>query len=713
MTLVLPMLLAQVLGLTKYHFVYVSLDSTMSVAVAGTFNGWNKDANPMKVSSDGKTWSLDLDIKFGRHQYKFVRNGSEWIVDPKAIKNEDDGNGNINSVLIINPPDFINTAKRGDGNIASSAIEHTTALPYFNLDGTTGILKVRTRKGDVDSVSIRSGGKSYPGTLDSSDDYSDTYRAEMPWDGKANLDYKVEITDGAKTESRSYSINAKTFHPFVVPTWVENSVIYQIFPDRFANGDVTNDPKNVMAWDAQPTYSNRFGGDAAGVAKHIGYLKGLGVNAVYFNPIFQSPSNHRYEADDYKKVDPEIGTNAEFVRLTKGLKQQGIATILDFAFNHTSIRNVHFKDLVKNGANSQFRDWYFPKNFPVIPDNPSTYEAWSGFGSMPKLNTANPATSKYLLDVCQYWLRDVGIDGMRLDVANEVDPKFWRMMRPFAKSLNNNAWIIGEIWGDGNPWLQGDQFDSVMNYQFRDAAIRFVAHNSDDATQFAANLTRVNKSYPAQVSRNMMNLLSSHDTPRFLTECGGDKDLAKLGAALQFTWIGEPSIYYGEEIGMVGGKDPDNRRGMEWSKATQDNDMLAFYKRLIAVRHNTKAFSAGDATFVSSDKEGGMFSRVGAHDAAMVLFNRSSQPKQFQVRVPKAVEKLAKQGLFDAFTGTGYSAPARPFTVNVKPKSFVILVTNSSSNSSLSIHIGNIVARGGRGSVQRRANLSNRSTKQS
>ena len=248
-----------------------------------------------------------------------------------------------------------------------------------------------------------------------------------------------------------------------------------------------------------------------------------------------------------------------------------------------------------------------------------------------------------------------------------------------------------------------------MNYQFREAAIRFIAHNTEDANQFAANLTKVDKSYPPQVSRNMMNLLSSHDTPRFLTECRGDRELAKLGAAIQFTWIGEPSIYYGEELGMQGGKDPENRRGMEWSKATPDNDILNCYRKLIQARHRTKAFSEGKAEFLFTDKEGGAFDRVGSTDAAIVVFNRSNHAKQFQIRVPKAVAKLAKRGLFDAFSGSGYPVPERPLIVNLKPKSFSILVTNSNSNSSLSNQVGYPVTMSGRGSVQRRANLNNRS----
>ncbi len=703
------LMLAQTLGFKIHRFVFVPNEQSSSLSVAGTFNGWNKDASPMQLESDGRTWSLIVELKFGQHQYKFVRNGTEWLTDPKAEKNEDDGNGNINSFLTIVPPDFINSAKRGDGLIANSAIEHRGTLPYFNVDGKTCSIGIRTRKNDVQSVTAIVNGKRIQAHVDHTDDLYQYNRAEFEWNRKADLNYKFELKDGESVKTLPFSMKASTYRPFEVPNWVQNSVIYQIFPDRFENGDQRNDPKDLVPWEGKPTWFNRFGGDVAGIKKRSGYLKDLGVNAVYFNPIFKSPSNHRYEADDFMKLDPEFGTNEEFKELTGSLKQKGISTILDFAFNHTSYRTPEFADIVKNGANSQYKDWYFPKKYPVVPDDSSTYEAWFGFGSMPKLNTVNPATTKYLLSVCKYWLKDVGVDGMRLDVANEVDSKFWRIMRPFAKTVNTNSWIVGEIWGDGNPWLQGDQFDSVMNYQFRDAALKFIAKGTIDARQFATNLTNVNKSYPPQVSRNMMNLLSSHDTPRFLTECGGDKALAKLAAGLQFTWIGEPSIYYGEEIGMEGGKDPDNRCGMEWSKVNPNNEMLSFYKKLIKVRQSTNAFSSGDANFLSSDKDGGVFTRVGKKDAAIVVFNRSNQPKQFSVSVPKSVSKLAKRGLIDAFTGVGYSAPERPINVNVMPKSFSILVTNSISNSSLSNSDGNLVSVTGRGSVQRRANLTNRS----
>lgn len=709
MILVGALMTVQDFGAPKHHFSFYSDRPAKSVSVAGSFNDWNKDATPMKLEADGRTWSVDVALRAGRYHYKFVRDGGEWMVDPKAIKNEDDGNGNTNSVLVISPAEFAKPAKRGDGEITKAAIETGKSWPYFNVDGSKATIKIRVRLGDIAKVNATVNGRSLPATLDYADDLYEYYRVEFEWNTKSDLTYRFELLDGAsKVESEPISLSAKTFKPFVVPNWISNSIIYQIFPDRFENGDKSNDPADVMPWDGKPTYANRFGGDVAGIEKRMGYLRDLGISAIYFNPIFKSPSNHRYEADDYLKVDSQFGTNDEFKKLTKDLQSKGISTILDFAFNHTSPGTDQFKDLIKNGPNSKFKSWYFPKAYPIkVGENPN-YEAWYGFPSMPKLNTVNPETRDYLLQVCKYWIQDVGIRGMRLDVANEVNMDFWRTMRTYVKSLRSDEWIVGEIWGDGNPWLKGDQFDSVMNYQFREATLQFVAKGTTDAKQFADSLMKVLKSYPPQVSRNMMNLLGSHDTPRFLSECGGDSQLAKLGAALQFSWVGEPSIYYGDELGMDGGVDPANRRGMEWNRATQDNQMLAYYRRLIQARKRTKAFATGEAEFLWAEGKTGAFSRTGSEDAALVVFNRSDSEQTISLKVPAAIQKMAKRGLFDALTGTAYAETGRPINLKIQPKSATILVTNPFSNTSLSTRRSS-----GRDSVQRRANLINRSQKQS
>ncbi len=642
---------------------------THTVSVAGTFNNWDKNALPMIRDADGKTWRVTTPLAFGKQSYKFVVNGEKWITDLHAVKNEDDGGGNLNSVLLLFPADYTAPARANDGILAASALEHNQMPPALNYDRGKLSLSLRARPGDVRNVAVVVDGKRFPLQKQSEDELYARYGATVPWDRKRDLVYSFELVDGAKTfryganglhtdtAVKPFTLSATTYKPFVVPSWVERSVFYQIFPDRFDNGDKSNDPKDVQAWNAKPEWFNRFGGDVAGVEKHVDHLTSLGIGAVYFNPVFQSPSNHRYDAEDYKRIDKEFGTNQQFAQLSKALDKRGIRTVMDFVFNHSATTFFAFQDVRDKGAASPYKGWYFINSYPVrIGENPN-YQAWYGFASMPKFNVMNPPTHEYLLSLVDYWKSILPLSGMRLDVANEVDPRFWRDLRVKAKAIDPNLWIVGEVWGDGSPWLQGDQWDSVMNYQFRDACLRFFAEEKTTPTQFMNRLIALDRSYAPQVSRNMMNLLSSHDTPRFLTQCKNDAAMHRLAATLQFTWIGAPSIYYGEEIGMEGGPDPDNRRGMEWQKATPTNPMLPYYKKLIATRNKSRALQSGDAqVLLTSDTDGTLaFSRTLDQDVAVVVLNRSRETRTVTVPFGKAAatvrEVLRTRGFTDAISG--------------------------------------------------------------
>ena len=663
-----------------HPFVFAAPAGTKSVSVAGTFNNWDKAALPMTKSADGK-WRVSARLPLGKTHYKFVVNGETWITDPGA-KSEDDGGGNTNSVFVLLPTDYANPARVGDGAITRSALKHDTVPPFLNYDRGRLSLSLRVRPGDAQSVAVIVGGKRYALAKESGDELYARYSAQVPWTRKADISYTFALTDGAKTfgyganglspHPKPFVVKSATFKPFAVPGWVEKTVFYQIFPDRFENGDTTNDPQDVQAWNANPEWFNRFGGDIAGVEKHVGYLDNLGVGAVYFNPVFASPSNHRYDATDYKGIDPQFGTNAEFARLTKELDKRGIKTVMDFVFNHSATNFFAFQDIQNKGEASAYKDWYFVQSYPVrIGANPN-YAAWYGFASMPKLNVLNPPTHDYLLSLVNYWTTTVPLAGMRLDVANEVAPQFWRDLRVRAKTINPDLWIVGEVWGDGSPWLKGDQWDSVMNYRFRDACVGFFAEEKTTPTQFANRLVTLEKSYAPQVSRNMMNLLSSHDTPRFLTQCKGNAAMHRLAATLQFTWVGAPSIYYGEEIGMTGGADPENRRGMQWDKAGADNEMLTYYKKLIALRNAHPALQSGDAKILTtSDADGTMaFSRTFGTDAAVVVLNRSRAPRTVVVAVPAA---LRNGKVTDAFTGEPVAVSGGVATVELAPLTGAVL----------------------------------------
>lgn len=624
----------------QHTFIFKSDKPLKSVAVAGTFNGWNKNANTLKADADGRTWRATVPLNYGKYLYKFLLDETNWIVDPAAKTQENDGEGHQNSVLLIAPPDYQIPASPNDGKTAKSALLHESRVPFLNYDQGKLIFALRARPYDLRQVILTVEARRYAMKPIKSDDLYAWYQAEIELPKLRDLDYNFELQDGAKKtvfSAKLFRFSAKDFKPYQVPNWVEKTVFYQIFPDRFANGDKTNDPPNAQAWDSAPNGFSRFGGDVAGVRQHLPYIKDLGVSAVYFNPVFKSPSNHRYDAEDYKTIDPQFGTNAEFSALTQELKQQNIRTVMDFVFNHTATTFAAFADVRQKGENSTFKDWYFIKSFPLrIEENPN-YVAWNNYRSMPKLNLLNPATSDYMLDLVNYWKREVPLAGLRLDVAGEVDMRFWRKLRTRVKNLDSQMWIVGEVWGDGSPWLQGDQWDSVMNYQFREACVQFFADGKTSPTQFIKRLMQIHQSYLPQVSRNMMSLLSSHDTPRFLTLCGNNTKLHQLAATVQFTWVGAPSIYYGEELGMQGGGDPDNRRGMEWDKATPDNEMLRFYKKLIAIRNSSRALQAGAPSILLADDKTQtiVYARTLKNEAAIVVLNRSNAPQTVEFALPR------------------------------------------------------------------------------
>ncbi|MEZ0325358.1 MAG: alpha-amylase family glycosyl hydrolase [Fimbriimonas sp.] len=713
----------------SHTFTYEASPLVKKVNIAGSFNGWSKTANEMRHIPGTNTWTSTHKLSLGKHTYKFVLDDDRWITDPKA-KSEDDGNGNINSVLILTPLDYKTPASRTDNIIAVSALSHASNVPDFNWDRGKLTITFTARPNDIGQVFVVANGKPIQMKSVASDELYERYRAQVPWNRKQDLDYfflllggeaKAFGTNGLTDGAKPFHVSAKTYKPFTVPTWVEKTVLYQIFPDRFANGDKANDPKDVQPWNAKPTYYNRFGGDVAGIEQHLGYLKDLGIGGIYFNPVFKSISNHRYQAVDYKQIDPEFGTNQEFSALTKDLKKAGIRTILDGVFNHTAPEFFAFADVVKNGAASKYKDWYWFHSFPVkVGPNPN-YDCWWGAPSMPKLNVLQPDAKKYLLSVPTFWQSEASIDGWRLDVANEVAMDFWRDFRKAVKANNPNAWIVGEHWGDSSPWLGGDQWDATMNYLFRDAVLHLVHKDrSGKPSLFMDRLMNTYSLYAPQVSRNLMNLLGSHDTARILTEVGGDKDLAKMAAIIQFTWIGTPCIYYGDELGMEGGPDPDNRRGMDWSLAASPNaqrptpnalssgpntqhpipnTFQSLYKKLIALRKASPLLQAGEPIKLLADDatQTAAYARILGNQVAVVALNRSTHPRTITLRLPNTQYPTPNtslrpnsqqpttntQNFTNALTGKPHQAsPNGTISIQLAPKQAAILMPRSGNNVS-------------------------------
>lgn len=415
---------------------------------------------------------------------------------------------------------------------------------------------------------------------------------------------------------------------FEPPAWVKDAVFYQIFPERFAKGDPAIDPADVQPWGGEPTPSNFFGGDLQGVLDHLDHIAELGINAVYFTPLFEATTNHKYDTQDYMKVDPHFGTNEKLKELVDACHARGIRVLLDAVFNHSGRTFPPFVDAQKNGRQSKYADWFHVREWPLqVVDGVPTYETFAFEPLMPKLNTEHPEVKQYLLEVARYWIEEIGIDGWRLDVANEVDHQFWREFREIVKAVNPNAYILGEIWHDAISWLQGDQFDAVMNYPLTNAVLDFFAYQTLNAAEFANSLGALLAAYPQQVTETAFNLLDSHDTPRLLTICDDNVDAMKLAALFQLTYPGAPCIYYGDEVGMNGSGDPDCRKCMVWEPEEQNSELLQFYKQTIRLRHSYAALRSADIRFVHAGEADGtlVYERREGDERLLIALNARAE----------------------------------------------------------------------------------------
>lgn len=393
---------------------------------------------------------------------------------------------------------------------------------------------------------------------------------------------------------------------FVIPQWAQNKVVYQVFPSRFAT---SKDVPEKVWYKAPIAHDTDLQGDLKGIRSKLGYIRDLGVDVLYLTPIFHSKSTHKYDTIDYYTIDPSFGTTEDLVALVEDAHNMGLRVVLDAVFNHTAPEFFAFHDLEENWETSQYRDWYYCKDKPKRPKvrllKPN-YKCFSYFGGMPKLNLTNPETAQYCIDVALYWMRTAKVDGWRLDVGDEVSHYFWRTFRQAVKTEFPDALIVGEVWHYAADFLQGDEWDSVMNYPFLNACMDFVAKGETTATDFLNDLGFLRGNLNNNCQSVMWNLLGSHDTGRVLHRCGEDKRKLRLMAAMQLLMPGMPFIYYGDEVGLTGGHDPDCRRGMLWDEKRQDQQLLAYYKRLIALRKANPSLIQGDADEVSADDETGL-----------------------------------------------------------------------------------------------------------
>jgi cyclomaltodextrinase len=480
-----------------------------------------------------------------------------------------------------------------------------------------------------------------------------------------------------------WSLDLDAVAPVDVPDWARGAMVYQIFPDRFHRGGPVPGLPHADPWGSEPHWLRFQGGDLAGIVGQAGYLADLGVDLLYLNPVFTSPSTHRYDAADYYAVDPALGGNEALDRLVGVLHERGIRVILDASFNHCHPRFFAFADLLQHGPGSPYADWFVVKDWPPrvrvrphlltrenepkwgaylrrvmgglteetgvpveVADDAGllvdpTYEAWYGVPTMPRVNLAHSEARRYFLEVAAYWLQEHGMDGWRMDVARYVDPDFWDDFRRVCKAARPDCYLLAEVMGDASPWLQGDRFDATMNYTFRDLCVGYFARRALGTAGFLDGFTRMLAQYSPAVTEANQNLLSSHDTERFRYAAGGDRDRVVPAVLFQLTAPGAPGIYYGDEVGMTGGEEPASRGAFPWHQPESwDQDLLAMVRELAALRRAHPPLRRGAWRLRWQGEEAFAFGRVLDGEEILVLVNRGPALSRVEIRVPSASPRV-------------------------------------------------------------------------
>ena len=539
-----------------------------------------------------------------------------------------------------------------------SAILHDMDKRFcYAIDKGLFVIRIQVKKDDIKeiilhyvdkyiSIELKDTRKTVPMKKIASSQFHDYYEAQIRMD-MICLRYFFEFTDmqGEKAYYGNYEFskecitnidrmfdcpqNLREEEMFEVPEWAANKVVYQIFPSRYA----ASQPVDKELWYKAPiTFTDNLHGDIRGIIDHLDYIRDLGIDVIYMTPIFKSDSCHKYDTIDYYQIDPSFGTAEDLRELVQKAHQYGIKVVLDAVFNHTGRDFFAFKDILENKEKSKYLDWYFIDKFPL--DNESgqapNFKCFGYYSGMPKLNLKNPEVEKYVTDVACYWLKECDIDGWRMDVGDEISHYFWKHFRRAVKAVKKDALIIGEIWHYAGDFLEGDEWDTVMNYPFYLNLIDLLADEKIGVSRFIQNLGymkgRLNKKcYPL-----MWNLIDSHDTARFLHLCN-NKQKQHLAAAFQLLMPGMPMIYYGDELAMPGANDPDCRRGMYWDEEYRDNGMLEWYKRLIQVRRTHACIVEGElAETITRDEDGTIvLIRKNTEETVALIFNCSNDTKEF------------------------------------------------------------------------------------
>ena len=478
------------------------------------------------------------------------------------------------------------------------------------------------------------------------------------------------------------------------PKWFEEGVLYHIFVDRFnKTGKIHNPKKNSFMyanWEDTPMYIKNsegeiarwdfHGGNLKGIISKLNYLKSLGISIIYLSPIFEAQSNHKYDTGNYKAIDPMFGDEEIFKELIKEAKEKGMSIILDGVFSHTGDDSIYFNKYgnydslgAYQSKESKYSSWYNFKNYP------NEYDCWWGVKSMPNVNENEESYMDYIIrdkdSVINKWM-NYGVKGWRLDVVDELPNKFLDELRKETLKANNESILIGEVWEDASnkisynerrKYLLGNQLNGVTGYVFKNIILDFLTYKINSSDAYNKFMT-IKENYPKYAFKSNLNLLGTHDTPRILTELNEDKELLNLAVAIQMTFEGVPYVYYGDEAGMTGGKDPDNRKTYPWKN--EDKELIAFYKKMIKDRNNNEVLSRGDTTFLNLENED-VFAYIrhmenSQENEVLVIVNRSNNENTVSINL-KEVYKSIKSAEEE------YELIDNKVYIRLEPKSFKIL----------------------------------------
>jgi glycosidase len=757
----------------RHTFTFDAPPGTRTVHLAGSFNGWSSTATPML--KDGGRFALTLDLPEGVHHYKFVLDGTHWVTDPASDREleQSDGHGGVNSAVFIGL-DARRFPEPRPSHVYQPALRHDPADDVRVIEDGSILVDARALTGDVQRAELLligldpdGGPRTLPMTRVGSRLNYDRFRAQAD-DLPDRVRYAFRFHDGDDTatlngEGRAF--DAGTASDVLTPDWARDAVWYQVFPERFRNGDPSNDPgdaefETLLPWTSDwwqthtahgeaagdhhfytghgNVWRRRYGGDLAGLTEMLPYLRCLGVNAIYLNPVFEADSMHKYDTSDFRHIDDHFGTRGDwpvagetddpatwtwtpsdraFLDFLAQARRQSFRVIIDGVFNHVGHRHFAFQDVLRNGRDSRYADWFAITDWGD-PENVGRPESFGKPGGIQWVawdqpNGALPAFAKddalglaqgprqHIFDITRRWMDPDGdgdpadgIDGWRLDVPGDIPHPFWRDWRSLVKSINPDAYLSGEIWGPAQPWLnEGDQFDAVMNYQFAMPAVAFFADRRDPvpARDFMMQMLDVVSMYPLPIALVQQNLYASHDTDRLasmfvnpdrpydgrnrLQDTGPDYDRSKpgpeararqrLAVGFQMAFLGAPMIYYGDEAGMWGPDDPSDRMPMLWrdlepydgQQPEVDDDMHAWYRHMIAVRHAEPALRRGTfrPRLDASGEDLAVFTRTLGDRSVHVLLNRSASSIEATLAVgndttwvdladPQTVEIVEHQG---------------------------------------------------------------------